>query len=185
MANLEMLEKTKECLEALANGKNPNDYSEIPEDDKVITLKVVRCLYCALDAVNEQIEAEKRAFKKKIRTESYLVKAEQLSKFSPSDDNATITGILNKLKQDINDPFVKFPSSADIVSELLKMGMLEIQVHLGNKYKVATNQGKQIGISSMYFRNARGFEYIATLYNKEAQQFVVDNVIPVLLEGKA
>lgn len=184
MANLEMLEKTKACLEALVNGKNPNDDTEIPEDDKVITLKVVRCLYCAKEAVEIQLEKERKDFKKREKTKYSYLTREQLASFVPKEEKLSLTKVLGVLKECINDPCAKIPSTSAVSKVLVEMGMLKSQQFYGRETKVATEQGKEIGIVSFKMVNFRGVEYLATLYNKEAQQFVVDNVIPVLLEGK-
>lgn len=65
---------------------------------------------------------------------------------------------------------------------LLEIGLLEeIELPDGKKKKRPSEQGRQVGISLEHRVNPYGKEYNVILYDRDAQQFIVDN-LPELLE---
>ena len=50
----------------------------------------------------------------------------------------------------------------------------------GNKYKVATAKGNEIGIINEQHKNSYGNIYFVNMYNEAAQRFIVDNLDNIL-----
>lgn len=54
----------------------------------------------------------------------------------------------------------------------------EIEVNDGDACKTSTEQGQKIGITSFKKQNSRGNEYITNMYNRGAQEFILNTVLP-------
>lgn len=69
--------------------------------------------------------------------------------------------------------------ATQLTSWLVSNGYLvELEGKTGNTCKSATEKGKRVGITSEKRVNSKGEQYIINLYDKNAQQFILTNVIP-------
>ena len=50
----------------------------------------------------------------------------------------------------------------------------------GKAYSVPTQKGESIGIRSEVRKSMRGVDYMATIYGKEAQKFIVKNIDKIM-----
>ncbi len=88
----------------------------------------------------------------------------------------TVSEITKRLNDIANLDVCRKLSYTSIVSRLVEIGMLEIRLSAdGKNVKRPTQQGKELGIS-LVKRTGRTGDYVAVVYNREAQQFIIDNI---------
>lgn len=81
----------------------------------------------------------------------------------------------------VSSPYVKKLHAVDVTSWLMKQGYLaQKEMKSGNKYKVATAKGNEIGIINEQHKNSYGNIYFVNMYNEAAQRFIVDNLDNIL-----
>lgn len=81
----------------------------------------------------------------------------------------------------ISESYMKKLRATDITNWLLSQGYLEQrEMENGNKYKVATSRGNELGIVNEQHQNSYGNIYSVNLYDENAQKFVVDNLDNIL-----
>ncbi|MBQ8893957.1 MAG: hypothetical protein IJ043_06060 [Clostridia bacterium] len=118
--------------------------------------------------------------KKKSHKLHFGLSAEKLSEFSYSDSPITISEIAKRLNALITNENMRKISHRDLSNWLLSIGMLcEQTTFEGKTAKRPTEQGNGIGISTETRTGQRG-EYTVTIYSKEAQTFIVDNLEAVI-----
>lgn len=179
MTEIEKIEYAKSFIDKLANGINPIDDTEIKDDDVVNNVRLSRCFFYVSDILRQVIE-NGGIGKKKSGFVRFNLSAEQLSKFSFSEKPIPISEIAKRLNLLITDENMRKISHRDLTNWLLAIGMLfEHSAFDGKTSKRPTEQGSNIGISTEVRTGQRG-EYTVTVYNKEAQSFIVDNIEAVI-----
>lgn len=179
MTEIEKIEYAKTFIDKLANGINPIDDTEMKDDDVVNNVRLSRCFFYVSDILRQVIE-NGGINKKKSGRLQFNLSAEQLSKFSYSDTPIPISEMAKRLNSLITDENMRKISHRDLSSWLVSIGMLcEQTTYEGKTTKRPTEQGNNIGISTEPRTGQRG-EYTVTVYNKEAQVFIVDNLEAII-----
>lgn len=179
MTELEKIEYAKTFIDKLANGINPLDNTTIKEDDVVNNVRLSRCFFYVSDILRQVIE-NGGINKKKGGWVQFNLSSEQLLKFTYSDSPIAVSEIAKRLNSLINDEAMRKITHRDLTNWLLSINMLfEHSVSDGKTTKRPTEQGSSIGISTEVRTGQRG-EYTVTVYNKEAQAFIVDNLEAVV-----
>ncbi len=183
MTELEKLEYTKSFIDKLADGINPLDDTPIPNGDLLNNVRLTRCMFYVSDILRQVIENGGVHRKVKSNKIPFSITEEQISKYDFEDKSISASEISKKLYTLAqNDNMVKL-TYKDITLWLLNCGMLTEKIFGDNKVKKCpTEQGEKIGIFMEHRVGMRG-EYDVVLYNKEAQQFILDN-IEAIIENK-
>ena len=98
------------------------------------------------------------------------------------NNSITITKITDNINSVLTSKY-DIKVKRKIISEwLMKKGFIESYITIfGNKRQRITEHGRSIGIHSRYqFIKDKEFGYNMFLYNKEAQQFIIDNLEEIL-----
>lgn len=179
MTELEKIEYAKSFIDKLANGINPLDDSTIKEDEVVNNVRLSRCFFFLSDILRQVIE-NGGVVSKKSRGKRFSLSAEQLSRFNYSNVSIPISEIAKRINALLEDDEMKKISHRDLTKWLISLGMLkEVARSDGKNTKLPTEQGVAMGISTEQ-RTGQSGTYTVTLYNKEAQAFVVDNLEAVV-----
>lgn len=110
---------------------------------------------------------------------SFKITQAELSKFEFSETPLTISQItsrINALKTKTKTAKLK---TTDITNWLLHVGILEVVSQDAKGSKLPSELGIDLGISVEHRNNGNG-DYSVTLYNIEAQKFIVDNLHEIL-----
>ncbi len=183
MTELEKMERAKMYIEKLANGINPIDGTMIPDNEVVNNVRLSRCFFYVSDVLRQVIEnggviSGKK--EKKTKKVPFNISFEEIQKYPFSDELiplSTIAENINGLKKSEN---MKKLSYKNISDWLVAIGMLHIvETADGKTKKKPTGSGVDIGITSEW-RNGQYGEYEVVLYNRIAQQFIVDNIDAVI-----
>lgn len=179
MTELEKIEYAKSFIDKLANGINPLDNTTIKEDAIVNNVRLSRCFFFVSDVLRRVIENGGIA-PKKPTTKNFCLNAEQVANFNYSNIAIPISEIAKRINALIEDENMKKISHRDMTNWLVSVGVLkEIVNSEGKTTKFPTEQGEAMGIYIEQRTGQRG-TYTVTMYNKDAQVFIIDNLDAVV-----
>ena len=161
-------------IRQLANGINPINGSEVKEDDVVNNVHISRCLFYVADLLGQHYE--KRAKSNSARTMPFDSSAMQKEKYNYVEAisiSAFAREILKLIPENMQGVNYKSMSSWLIQEGLLKESEPDSE---GKISKIATQKGNQMGIYSESRERGGGGFYLATLYNREAQRYLLDHI---------
>ena len=181
MTELETLQRAKMYMDKLANGINPIDDTIIPEDEVVNNVRLSRCFFYVSGVLQKVIDEENAPKKKaSVKKIPYAITQEQKAMVVISDQPVGISEITGRLNAHIDPEVSKKLQYGALTKWLLEIGMLEMALTAdGTQKKRPTQQGMQIGIAVEDRIGSKG-SYQAVVYNRTAQQFIVDNLEGVL-----
>ena len=183
MEELEILYRAKNYMDKLANGINPLNDQALEEDDVVNNVRLSRCFFYVSDILRQVIENGGCVQKSRKKRTAFSVSDEALCGFEYSDEPISITHVVGRINNLINQNEMKKLSYKMVSNWLKEMGLLEDAAgRYGNARTCPTELGREIGISIERRIGSRG-EYFATYYNRNAQEFIV-NHIQVITEQK-
>ena len=184
MTELEIMKRAKQYIDALANGCDPLSGKPVREDDVVNQVRISRCLFYVSGVLQKVIDNGGEIKKVKLpqsKKALFSITAEQVSQIHPylSEMSATrVVAILNSL---IDTDKMQKLRMTDITGWLLSIGMLtEVENEQGKKQRIPTPNGEMIGMKETGFVNEQGVLTQYTVYDKNAQQFIFDNIEAII-----
>lgn len=183
MTELEMIERAKMYMDKLANGINPIDDTLAPEEDIINNVRLSRCFFFVSDVLRRVIEnggTEPVKAKKKPPKVPLNIPFEARNRFAYSDSPISASEIAKRVNDLIEDDRMEKLTYANIVTWLTEIGMMEWAVSPdGKRAKLPTKTGRENGILVEDREGGNG-PYQAVVYNRAAQQFLVDNLDAIL-----
>lgn len=184
MTEIEKIAYAKSFIDKLANGVNPIDDSVIPDGDVVNNVRLSRCFFYVSDILRQVIEnggitPAPMVKEKKSKKLPYTFSHEQAEQFEYSDIPITATEIFNRIiAVGPQEGVKKFPKR-NLTKWLLCLELIEEIIINNTRIKRPTDSGKEIGIL-LEERQGQYGSYYVILYNREAQQFIIDNIEAIL-----
>lgn len=181
MIDFERIASAKEYIDKLANGINPLDDTHIPEEDIVNNVHVSRCLFYVSDLLRQL--QDNSATKKPARSSKvpFVLTYSQINSFEYSTRPISISEVARRLYACANDTTMEKITPQQINQGLMNLGMLySTEDSQGKTVKRPTEDGSALGISVETRSGQKGF-YRVVVYNKDAQQFIVDNYEAILV----
>ena len=180
MTELETMQRAKKYLDKLAQGIDPITGREIPEDATLNNVRLARGFFYVSDILGQVIAnggviggGSKQPFS---------ATPEQLARVQLSPEPIRITQLTELITATVNDPRMKRLNATTLSNWLLEKGFLEKQSGPdGKTRRIPSQTGLQLGLSSQLRQGPQG-EYLAVLYNANAQQFILDNLTGILAE---
>lgn len=180
MTELETMQRAKMYMEKLANGINPLDDSAIPDGDVVNNVRLSRCFFYVADVLGKVIDNGGTVKGKKIKKVPFNISFEQIQKYPFSDEPIALSKIAERINELVAVEDMKKLSYKNIADWLVEIRILEVVTKEdGKTSKAPTEQGRNIGIS-VEIRNGQYGQYEIVVYNRTAQQFIVDNIDAVI-----
>ncbi len=174
MTEIEKIAYAKSFIDKLANGINPIDDTPVKDDDVINNVRLSRCLFYVSDILRQLVE-NGGINKPSKHLVPFAISEEQLLKFSYSDSPISVSEIARRINALIDVNVMKKLNYKDLTNWLVSIDMLKEETNLeGKKRKRPTINGAGIGISTEV-RTGQNGRYTAVLYNREAQQFIIDN----------
>lgn len=173
---LEIMMHAKDYLDKLANGINPLTDEVLPETDIVNQVRISRCLFFVSDVLRQVIE--KGGLKKtpKAVKVPFVLSAEQLSRFQLFEQPIFISAITERINSLIENEDMRRLSHRSITTFLEREGFLvQYRDSQGKTKREPTDRGIGLGISTEERTSLRG-DYKVVLYDKKAQQFILDHM---------
>lgn len=178
MTELDILKHAQEYIEKMSKGINPLSDEPVQDGDVIKQENISRCLSYVSEYLADEIEM--------LSFEPYVPKHSGRKPFEISDEKRQL---LVPFKRDAYlKEFVKYIKSVADDSEHYQFQAKWINdyfLHIGfltmkGKFKVATKEGEQLGITSHLKVNDRIGEYYANKYTPNAQQFIIDNIDSII-----
>ena len=179
---LEMLERAKVYMEKLANGIDPISDTEARDNDCINNVRLSRCFFYVADVLQKVIDngGVIAPVKKKAGTIPFAITGEELGRFEFSDNPIALSEIAKRINLLIDNENMKKLTYNHLADWLMGIDMLEYaQKGDGSATKYPTEKGKHMGIAIEKRQSMRG-EYLTVVYNKQAQQFIIDNMDAVV-----
>lgn len=176
MTELELLERAKLYMERLANGINPLDGSAVGEEEVVNNVRLSRCFFYVADVLRQVIENGGVAPRPTQSKGPFALPMEKRKAFAFSDEPIIISEIAKRFNDLAVDENVTKLTSTALTDWLVSVDMLAVErTPLGNSAKRPTPQGAALGIT-VQERSGMNGPYCAVVYDRAAQQFLVDNL---------
>lgn len=175
MAEQEKLIRAKEYTDKLANGIDPISGVEMPNDTVLNNVRLARYFFYLSGILNELISSEKKhTGNKKL---PFAIMRAQIDQIALSDDPIPISEFAKRINAVIDEDRKKF--SYRWANEwLIEAGFLGVYEATNKKHP--TESGKSLGIFQEERVSSTSGSYMVTLYRREAQQFLLDNLDAIL-----
>lgn len=174
--DIEKVKAARKIINQLANGVNPLDNSPLPESDIVNNVHLSRCLFFVSDVLRKVIEEEKGLSKKASKKLPFAISYTQLLAYKYSSHPIALSKVIQRINDLIDVSQMEKLSFNKVANWLVGSGFLQLQVgEDGKKTRRPTKAGTDIGIAVE--RKAKdNREYMVVVYNRSAQQFILDNL---------
>lgn len=179
MTELEIMQHAKTYLDKLAHGINPLTNEPVPEEEVVNNVRISRCLFFVSDVLRRVIEnggVEPPKSRERGFFHPFSATAEQLQRFGYSEEPLLVSHIAKRVNDLVETENTKKLTGAAILNWLESVGLVEeVLTETGRKSRRPTAQGNSIGIT-VQLRNGPVGDYQAVVYDRQAQQFIIDNM---------
>lgn len=180
MTDLETIQRAKMYIDKLAKGINPLDDSVIPEDDIINNVRLSRCLFYVSDVLRQVIDNGGAVGAKSKKKEAFSITLDEIEKFQFSDTSLPVSKIAEGINSLVDNENMKKITHKHITDWLISIEMLQINTKPdGKTTKRPTVHGNEIGITTEDRIGMNG-NYTVVLYNRQAQQFIVDNIDAII-----
>ena len=182
MTDLEIMQHAKDYLDKLAKGIDPLTGREVPENDIINNVRISRCLNYVSDVLRQLIEngGVIGAPPKKGELAPYTLPFEARSRYAFGDWPLSASQIAQRLNELVDLEAMQKLKTTSITRFLLQSGLLfEEEGPGGSKNKRPTEAGWKLGISTQQ-RSGQNGDYIAVVYDRQAQQFILDNLDAII-----
>ncbi len=176
MAEVEKLLKAKYYCEKLANGIDPISDKVMPADSVLNQVQLARLFFFLKEYIGEEISPSNKSKHSSSTKLPFSVTRDSLSRFEFSAQPVSITVFSKRVNECVKNDSRLF-SYKWATEWLLSAGFLVTSED--DKTRLPTDAGRKIGITSEV-RMGQYAEYRVTLYNKDAQQFLIDNMDAIL-----
>lgn len=184
MTDLEVMQRAKMYLDQLANGVNPLTGSPVPDGEVLNNVRISRCLFYVSDVLRQVIEnggTVSRPRKSTGTRSAFTITPEQLAQFPFSDTPLKITEIVRRINELSHSEEMKQLQPVNITEYLRESGFMELVDNgRGKQVRLPTEAGYSIGLTAEDRVAPNGQPYTAIFYNRDAQQFIIDNMTAVL-----
>ena len=182
MTELEIMQHAKDYLDKLAKGIDPLSGREVPENDIINNVRISRCLFYVADVLRQVIEngGVIGAPAKRGELAPYALTFEARSRYAFGDWPLSVSQIAQRLNELVDLSTMQKLKTTSITKFLLQSGLLfEEEGPSGKKSKCPTEAGWKLGISTQQRTGLNG-DYTAVVYDRQAQQFILDNLDAII-----
>ncbi len=184
MTELEIMQRAKQYIDALANGYDPLSGQPVRDDDVVNQVRISRCLFYVSGVLQKVIDNGGEVQKKKMprsQKAPFSILPEQIAQLKPHTSQQSASRIAASINELIDTEKMQKLKPTDITGWLLSIGMLQdIESSTGRKRKIPTPNGEMLGMKETSFVNEQGVPTQYTVYDKNAQQFIFDNIEAII-----
>ena len=177
MTELEKIAYAKTYIEKLANGINPLTDQPVPDSDSINNVRISRCLFYVSDILRQIVEnGGVSRIKTKTAKVPFQLDYETRKNFRYSETPIPISEITRRINELIPSEDMKKLNYKFISDWLIQAGFLVLVTNDdGTTTRKPTDNGIQLGITLEQRKGQNRF-YTVVVYNKVAQQFILDNL---------
>lgn len=180
IVDLEKLDIALTYIDRIANGNNPVNNAPADDSDVLNNPNLIRCMFFIKEILQEVKRNNGVIGGKSTKRGKAEFPFEVLKDFKYQEDTA-ISKIVAQINQLINEDLYKKIMVKSIIQWLVSNEYLS-EVRDGETGKVTktpTKKGMQLGIRAEN-RNFNGREYQAIIYNRQAQEYLVENLESIM-----
>lgn len=182
MTELEKMQRAKMYIDKMANGIDPITDTDVRQDTVINNVRIARCLFYVSQVLGQVIAngGEVKGASKRVK---FYITDKELERVQLSDTPIAISELCNLIYTSVCDEKRRKLQATKITAWLVDKGVLSIVTSAeGKNRKVPSPFAKELGITVAHRSSIRG-EYDVNLYNKQAQQFILDNLTAILQES--
>ena len=167
-------------IKRMAEGNHPVTNRPAEDDSVINNPNVIRCMYF-IQEVLEQVKSNNGVIVTKKKKGRLPFPFEVLKEYRYEKDKS-ISHIISQIGELVDNPEVKMISYKPITDWLKSADYLgeKIDMLSGKKTTIPTTKGEQLGIYMEERISMRGDSYQVVMYNKRAQEFLVENLEAIL-----
>jgi hypothetical protein len=170
---MDKLRLAKEYLDKLAVGAHPLTGEQLPEDTVLNNVELVRCFFFVSDILRQVIE--KRGRVKITGVKQFALTEEDRSRICLFDWPVAISILVRSINEAVSDLNMKKLLPTTVTAWLVEQGYLKVVEDARGRHKDVTPKAREIGIFTEERISTHG-PYLAILYDRRAQQFILDNL---------
>ncbi len=181
MTEIEKIAYARGYIEKLANGINPLNDQPVSDSDLINNVRISRCLFYVSDLLR-QVEEQGGIVGKAVKEKKapFWLDYDARLKFRFSETPIAISEITKRINDLIDAEQMKKISYKHILEWLIELDALTVVTDVnGKSAKNPTPRGEELGISTEQ-RQGQNDVYTVVVYNREAQQFILDNLDAVV-----
>lgn len=173
-------------MKSLSMGVDPTSNIPFPNDTLLNSSLLKKCFNETADIlgfIEKNIDAMNDVPHKKVtnQKEPFFILDHEIKSIPLSDTPITVSKFVFVINEVCKRTEMKKLRATQITSWLTTHGYLEeITSSDGILCKSTTKHGQELGITSVKKTNSREEEYVINLYDKSAQEFVLQQIIPDL-----
>lgn len=179
--DINLVSHAKDYIDDLAKGINPFTKEEIDENDFVNNVKISRCLFFVSEILREVIENGGISSSAKVKLTEFDIESISTDSIEISDAPVTVSVIAQRINAVKPENMKKLKVTA-ISNWLVSIDMLRVVTINNKNMKKVTDNGRSLGLTEEERINQNG-TYHAVTYNRNAQQFIVDNLNSIIAGG--
>ena len=178
MTELEMIKRAKIYMEKLAMGINPLDDSPVPEEELINNVRLSRCFTFTAQLLGRILQGD--FAKQPIKKIPLDIPSEKRKDFQYSDEPIAASVIAQRINALSDTENMYQLAYSDIVAWLMDISLINsVLAPDGKANRFPTPQGMDIGITEESRIGQYG-PYQVIVYNKKAQQFILDNLDAII-----
>lgn len=187
MTDFEVLQRAKQYIDDLANGKDPISRAELPADTVLNNVRLARCFFYVSDVLQRVIDnGGEVGARKKPKKLPFAITRPEIDKVPLQDEPVYISYFCKAISAaaGAEEKNMQALSHRVVTDWLCEKRFLSIIEQYGKRSKRVTPHGTALGLREEEREGQYG-RYVAISYSKGAQQFILDNLEAILAEAAA
>lgn len=175
----EQLIKVRDHMDLLAMGINPITGEMASQGDVINNPELIRTFHYAAGILGDVIANGGKVRARGSKKLPFDISDQALAGFQYSDEPIGVTEIGKRINALIDPDEMKPLKVTTITAFMVKTGMLKEVQDGKNRRKTPTQAGLDAGLTEEQFSGRYG-DYSKVLYNREMQQFIIDNMLTII-----
>ncbi|MCD7872316.1 MAG: hypothetical protein LUG21_03250 [Clostridiales bacterium] len=171
----------KDYIENLAKGINPLTKEEVSENDIINNVKISRCLFYVSEILGEVISNSSINKQPKQKKINFNIDYIDVNSIEVSDLPVTVSVIAQRINK-VKPENMKNLKVTAITNWLVSINMLKVITINNRNVKRVASDGADLGLIEEE-RIGKSGKYMAVIYNRAVQQFIIDNLNSIIDGG--
>lgn len=178
MTDQEKIRYTRDFLQLLIDGVDPQTGRPVPEGEVLLQKRVNGCLRYTAGLLDQMLASDRPV---RVKRPIFSITPEQLERYRPLPYACSLSEFCRSVTALADETLnMRQLSTRTVTDWLLDSGLLESVVNEGaGTQRLPTEAGEALGITVIRKTGLRGI-YRAVVYSPDAQQFLADNLPAIL-----
>ena len=177
------MKRAQDYLLKLAEGTDPISGSELPEDTTLNNVRLSRCFYYVADILAKVIDnGGEVGSQKRVRKDPFVMTKEELKNMAPSEMPVTISQFCERIHMKLGRENMRTLPTKVLTDWLAGKALINTETVNGRMRRRPSSTAGAVGITEETRQGQYG-EFLAVLYDKKAQQFILDHLEEITPES--